>query len=117
MTQFKDKSVKQAKKTEYIPTGLLTYPILQAADILLYNPQLVIVVEDQKQHLELARNIAERMNKRFDLDFNLPQTITPKVGAKIMSLTDPTKKMSKSDENKKATIDSLNSIVTKKNNI
>lgn len=100
MTQFKDKSkVQQENKTEKVPTGLLTYPVLMAADILLYNPKYVPVGADQLQHLELARNIAARFNNTYATNFNLPQAITAKETAKIMSLTEPTKKMSKSTTN------------------
>lgn len=106
MTQFKDKSQKnlQSNQTTKINTGLLTYPALMASDILLYNPELVPVGEDQIQHLELTRNIAKRFNNSFGQTFNLPQPYSPKFGAKIMSLTDPTKKMSKSDSNHKSYI-------------
>lgn len=101
MTQFKDKS---AKHTDNINAGLFTYPALQAADILLYQADLVPVGEDQKQHLELTRNIAQRFNHYYSPTFVVPESYIPKVGAKIMSLQEPTKKMSKSDENEKATI-------------
>lgn len=102
MTQFKDKS-KQHK--DNINIGLFTYPILMAADILLYNANLVPVGEDQKQHLELARNIAQRFNQSYNSEvFVVPEPYIPKVGAKVMSLQDPTKKMSKSDENDGAVI-------------
>lgn len=106
MTQFKDKSQKQkeANGTIKVKTGLLTYPALMAGDILLYNPDIVPVGQDQLQHLELTRNIAERFNNRFGQTFKLPQAFVPKIGSKIMSLVDPSKKMSKSDENTKASI-------------
>lgn len=106
MTQYKDKSskVKSANGTEFIPTGLLTYPTLMAADILLYNPTKVPVGQDQKQHLELTRNIAEKLNRKYKTDFNIPQFVTPKIGSKIMSLLSPDKKMSKSSDNPKETI-------------
>jgi len=105
MTQFKDKSLKkQSNGTEKISTGLLTYPALMAGDILLYNPDLVPTGKDQKQHIELTRNIAERFNNEFGETFKLPKPFQPKVGAKIMSLQDPTKKMSKSDVSQKASI-------------
>ncbi len=113
MTQFKDKSAKQK---DFINVGLFTYPVLQAADILLYQADLVPVGEDQKQHLELSRNIAERFNYYFPDTFNLPEPMIPEVGARIMSLQDPTKKMSKSDENEKSIIyisDSENEIKNK----
>lgn len=106
MTQFKDKSEKQreANGTVKIKTGLLTYPALMSGDILLYNPEIVPVGQDQKQHLELARNIAERFNNKYGETFTVPNPYIPKVGAKIMSLQDPTKKMSKSDANAKGYI-------------
>ncbi|AUB31329.1 tryptophan--tRNA ligase [Spiroplasma floricola] len=112
MTQFKDKStkVKSENGTEYIPTGLLTYPVLMAADILLYDPAFVPVGKDQKQHIELARNIAERMNNKFGEMFTIPGDYTPKVGSKIMDLQDPTKKMSKSAANPKSFIALLDDI-------
>ncbi|MGB9679011.1 MAG: tryptophan--tRNA ligase [Thermoanaerobacteraceae bacterium] len=94
MTQFKDKS----KGKETVTVGLFTYPDLMASDILLYNTNYVPVGEDQKQHLELTRDIAERFNKRFGETFVIPEPMILKFGARIMSLTDPTKKMSKSDE-------------------
>ena len=96
MTQFKDKAKKQR---ENVLAGLLTYPVLMAADILLYHTDLVPVGHDQKQHLELTRDIAERFNRDFGETFRLPDAFIPKVGAKIMALDDPSKKMSKSDEN------------------
>lgn len=106
MTQFKDKSskVKTANGMETIPTGLLMYPTLMVGDILLYNPDLVPVGIDQKQHVELTRNLAQRLNNKFKLDFKIPEPYIPKIGAKIMSLVEPTKKMSKSDTNEKASI-------------
>lgn len=100
MTQFKDK----AKGKESVPAGLLTYPPLMAADILLYDTELVPVGEDQKQHVELTRDLAERFNKRYREVFVIPDVSIPKTGARIKSLQDPTKKMSKSDPNTKATI-------------
>ena len=101
MTQFKDKSQKHA---DDVNSGLFTYPVLMAADILAYNADLVPVGVDQKQHLELARNIAQRFNQRYGDFFTLPEPYIPKVGAKVMSLQDPTKKMSKSDDNPNAVI-------------
>jgi tryptophanyl-tRNA synthetase len=92
MTQFKDKS----KKQETISAGLLTYPVLQAADILLYDPDEVPVGEDQKQHVELARDIAQRFNSLYGETFKLPQPVIPKIAARVMGLDDPTTKMSKS---------------------
>ncbi|MCX6723971.1 MAG: tryptophan--tRNA ligase [Candidatus Staskawiczbacteria bacterium] len=97
MTQFKEKS-KQHK--DYINAGLFNYPILMAADILLYKGQAVPVGKDQEQHVELARSIAKKFNQKFGKVFDEPETILPKAGAKIMSLTDPKKKMSKSDDPK-----------------
>jgi tryptophanyl-tRNA synthetase len=96
MTQFKDKAKKQR---ENVLAGLLTYPVLMAADILLYQTDLVPVGHDQKQHLELTRDIAARFNRDFGETFRLPDPFIPKVGAKIMALDDPSRKMSKSDEN------------------
>ena len=101
MTQFKDKSEKHA---DNINAGLFTYPVLMAADILLYQTDIVPVGIDQKQHLELARDIAQRFNGVYGDVFTVPEGYIPKVGAKIMSLQDPTKKMSKSDENQNASI-------------
>ncbi len=95
MTQFKDKSAGKAS----IGAGLFVYPSLMAADILVYNTDLVPVGEDQKQHLELTRDIAHRFNQRFGDYFNVPQPYIPKVGARIMSLDDASNKMSKSNPN------------------
>src|SRR5690625_784608 len=100
MTQFKDKSSGK----EAVSAGLLTYPPLMAADILLYQTDLVPVGDDQKQHLELTRDLAQRFNRRYLEVFKIPEISIPKVGARIMSLQDPTKKMSKSDDNQKASI-------------
>ena len=96
MTQFKDKSAKHA---DNVNAGLFTYPSLMAADILLYNADYVPVGADQKQHLELCRNIAERFNGLYSPTFVVPEGLIPKTGARIMSLQDPSRKMSKSDEN------------------
>ncbi len=96
MTQFKDKS---AKHSDNIKAGLFTYPTLMADDILLYQTDVVPVGIDQKQHVELCRDIAERFNQLFPGTFTVPEPIISKSGKKIMSLADPTKKMSKSDEN------------------
>lgn len=101
MTQFKDKSAKHA---DNINAGLFTYPVLMAADILLYQTDVVPVGIDQMQHLELTRNIAERFNNIYGDVFTVPEAYVGKVGAKIMSLQDPTRKMSKSDENPNASI-------------
>lgn len=100
MTQFKDKS----SKYQNIPVGLFTYPILMASDILLYDPDYVPVGIDQKQHVELCRNIASRFNSKYGETFKLPEPMIPKMGAKIMDLQDPTKKMSKSNPNPKGII-------------
>ena len=95
MTQYKEKSANQKQKETL---GLFAYPCLMAADILLYNPQYVPVGEDQKQHLELARNIAQRFNHQFNEEvFSVPDPVIPKVAARVMALGDPEKKMSKSD--------------------
>ncbi len=96
MTQFKEKS---KKAEENLNAALFTYPVLMAADILLYDTDLVPVGEDQKQHLELARDLAERFNNRYSDTFTVPEPLIQKEGARIMSLQDPEKKMSKSDEN------------------
>ncbi len=95
MTQFKDKSAKNA---ENINGGLFTYPSLMAADILLYQPDFVPVGEDQKQHVELTRDVAQRFNNLYGETFKVPEPWIPKVGARVMDLLDPTSKMSKSDE-------------------
>jgi tryptophanyl-tRNA synthetase len=100
MTQFKDKSRKQ----ESVDAGLLFYPVLMAADILLYNAALVPVGDDQKQHLELARDLAEKFNHRYSDTFKVPEPFISKVGSRIMSLQDPAAKMSKSDPNHAATV-------------
>ena len=99
MTQFKDKSSKHA---DNINTGLFTYPVLMAADIMLYNAHYVPVGGDQKQHVELARDIAQRFNNNYSETFVLPEPMIPKVGARVMSLQEPSKKMSKSDANEKS---------------
>ena len=101
MTQFKDKAAKHA---DNINAGLFTYPVLMAADILLYQADVVPVGVDQKQHLEITRDIAERFNNIYGDVFTIPEAYIGKVGAKIMSLQDPVKKMSKSDENPNASI-------------
>lgn len=103
MTQFKDKSAGK----EAVSAGLLTYPPLMAADILLYSADLVPVGDDQKQHIELTRDLAERFNKKYNDIFTIPEIHLPKVGARIMSLQEPTKKMSKSDPNQKGFISML----------
>ena len=113
MTQFKDKAAKHA---DNINAGLYTYPVLMAADILLYQSDLVPVGVDQKQHLEITRDIAQRFNAIYGDVFTIPEAYIPKAGAKIMSLQEPEKKMSKSDENANATIrllDDRDSIIRK----
>ncbi|MGE7764124.1 tryptophan--tRNA ligase [Peribacillus sp. NPDC096540] len=100
MTQFKDKSAGK----EGVSSALLTYPPLMAADILLYSTDVVPVGEDQRQHLELTRDLAERFNNKYNEIFKIPEISLPTAGARIMSLQEPSKKMSKSDPNKKATI-------------
>ncbi len=113
MTQFKDKS---RKHEDNINAGLFTYPALMAADILLYQADLVPVGHDQKQHLELTRDIAQRFNNAYSETLTVPEPYIPKVGARIMSLQDPTQKMSKSDANENAYIlllDPIDTIVKK----
>jgi tryptophanyl-tRNA synthetase len=104
MTQFKDKSARNA---DNINAGLFTYPVLQAADILLYGAHVVPIGEDQKQHLELSRDIAIRFNGVYGDVFTVPEPLIPKVGARIMSLADPLRKMDKSDPNPNAFISIL----------
>ncbi len=99
MTQFKDKARKQQEK---ISVGYFDYPVLMASDILLYQTELVPVGEDQRQHLELTRDVAIRFNRDYGETFRVPEAFIPKVGARIMSLADPSKKMSKSDEESEA---------------
>jgi len=101
MTQFKDKG---KGNTERAGVGLFTYPVLMASDILLYQTDLVPIGQDQKQHLELTRDLAERFNRDFGETFKIPEPYIPKAGASIKSLQDPSKKMSKSDENDNASI-------------
>lgn len=114
MTQFKDKKEKQVAG---VTTGLLTYPALMAADILLYDADIVPTGQDQKQHLELTRDLAERFNSRYGETFTVPTPVIAKSGAKIMSLIDPSKKMSKSDPNPKAYIALLDDINVAKKKI
>ncbi|HHT38225.1 MAG TPA: tryptophan--tRNA ligase [Mollicutes bacterium] len=102
MTQFKDKNQKQGDKN--LSCGLYTYPVLMASDILLYDADVVPVGDDQKQHVELTRNIAERFNNRYGNTFKVPEPIIPKAGARIKDLQDPTKKMSKSDDDSRGCI-------------
>ncbi len=106
MTQFKEKSLKH---TDNVNAGLFSYPVLMASDILLYKPDLVPVGADQRQHLEIARDIATRFNHAYGDVFTIPDAYIPKVGARVMSLQDPTKKMSKSDENINAWVAILDS--------
>ena len=113
MTQFKDKSARHA---DNVNAGLFTYPALMAADILLYQADLVPVGDDQRQHLEFTRDIATRFNNLYGSTFKLPEAYIPKAGARVMSLQEPTKKMSKSDENQNAFItilDEPNIIINK----
>ena len=121
MTQFKDKAAKLgfkssddsgdikfthggARAQSTINTGLLCYPVLMAADILLYNADLVPVGEDQRQHLELCRDLAQKFNHQYSETFTIPKPFMPKSGSRIMSLSDPSRKMSKSDENERASL-------------
>jgi tryptophanyl-tRNA synthetase len=96
MTQFKDKTAK--RENQFISAGLFTYPALQAADILLYDANEVPIGDDQRQHVEITRDAAIRFNHRFGDTFVLPEAVTPAAGARVMSLQDPTSKMSKSDD-------------------
>ncbi|MEY4131865.1 MAG: tryptophan--tRNA ligase [Actinomycetota bacterium] len=112
MTQFKDKS----DGAEFVSAGLFTYPALMAADILLYDTDRVPVGDDQRQHLELSRDIAERFNSRYGKTFVVPSAAIPKVGARVMDLQHPTRKMSKSDDSPQGTIlvlEDLNDIAKK----
>lgn len=106
MTQYKDKAKKftNANGTDTIPAGLFTYPVLMAADILLYDADIVPVGADQKQHMELTANLANRMNKKYGKLFNIPHPFIPKTGARIMDLQNPEIKMSKSTENQKGVV-------------
>jgi tryptophanyl-tRNA synthetase len=114
MTQFKDKSAK--REGDFISAGLFTYPALQAADILLYDANEVPVGEDQRQHIEITRDIAIRFNHRFGDTFVLPKAVHPKAGARVMDLQDPTSKMSKSAETENGIVYLLddNSVIEKK---
>ena len=105
MTQFKDKSAKQG--SDRTSVGLFTYPILMAADILLYSPDYVPVGEDQRQHLELTRNLAERFNNKYGDTFKVPEPFIPEGAAKIYDLQEPTSKMSKSGANPKGLVNLL----------
>ena len=112
MTQFKDKSGQQ----QFISAGLFTYPALQAADILLYDADEVPVGDDQRQHIELTRDIAERFNSRYGETFKLPAAVVPAAGARVMDLQSPTNKMSKSLDSPRGTVDILDdpSVITRK---
>jgi len=103
MTQFKDKSDQQ----EFVSVALFTYPVLQAADILLYQTEAVPVGEDQRQHVELTRDVAERFNSRYGQTLAVPKVVTPKLGAKILDLQDPTKKMSTTGGTAQGTVQML----------
>jgi len=107
MTQFKDKA---GRNQESVSVGLYDYPVLMAADILLYNTDIVPVGEDQKQHVELARDIAKRFNNEFGEVFKIPQAVVRQEGARIMSLQDPSKKMSKSDINQNNCVGLLDNV-------
>lgn len=107
MTQYKSKARKEESKEGFIPLGLMTYPPLMVADILLYQANLVPVGDDQRQHIEITRDLAQRFNSRYGEVFTLPEMWAPKGGARVMSLQDPTSKMSKSDDNETATIHML----------
>ena len=115
MPQYKN--YKEINKNKAVPAGMLMYPSLMNADILMYDPDYVPVGEDQKQHVELARNIAERFNSRYSDTFKLPEPIIPKVGGRIMDLQDPTKKMSKSSSNGKGCIYVLDPVNVSKKKI
>ena len=112
MTQFKDKSGQQ----QFISAGLFTYPALQAADILLYDADEVPVGADQRQHIELTRDIAERFNSRYGPTFKLPAAVVPAAGARVMDLQSPTNKMSKSLDSPRGTVDLLDdpAVITRK---
>ncbi|MCD7840416.1 MAG: tryptophan--tRNA ligase [Erysipelotrichaceae bacterium] len=116
MTQYKDKASKLGKD-ESIGAGIFNYPSLMNADILLYDPDYVPVGEDQKQHVELCRDIAERFNKRYSETFKIPEPLVSKVGGRIMDLQNPTKKMSKSEDANKGTIYILDDINVSKKKI
>ena len=112
MTQFKDKS----EQRDFVSAGLFTYPALMAADILLYDTEEVPVGDDQRQHVELTRDVAERFNSRYGPTFTVPKAVIPTAGARVMDLQDPTRKMSKSEESPQGTIQVLEDLssVTKK---
>ena len=110
MTQFKDKSAK--REGDFISAGLFTYPALQAADIVLYDAEEVPVGEDQRQHIEITRDVAMRFNHRFGDTFVIPRAVTPKAGARVMDLQDPTSKMSKSADTDAGCIMMMDDLVT-----
>ncbi len=114
MTQFKDKTAKGG--TEFVPAGLFTYPALQAADILLYDTDQVPVGDDQRQHIEITRDIAVRFNQRYGEVFRLPEAVVPKAGARVMDLQEPSNKMSKSSSAESGIIYLMDapSVITKK---
>jgi tryptophanyl-tRNA synthetase len=114
MTQFKDKSAK--READFVSAGLFTYPALQAADILLYDTDEVPVGEDQRQHIEITRDIAVRFNYRFGDTFILPKAVMPKAGARVMDLQDPSSKMSKSADSDAGLVSLLDdpSVIAKK---
>jgi tryptophanyl-tRNA synthetase len=114
MTQFKDKSAR--READFVSAGLFTYPALQAADILLYDTDEVPVGEDQRQHIEITRDIAIRFNHRFGETFKLPKAVMPKAGARVMDLQDPTSKMSKSADTDSGLINMLDdpAVIAKK---
>ena len=114
MTQFKDK-YKDGNET--ITTGLFTYPVLMASDILMYDADIVPVGVDQKQHLELTRNIAIRFNNKYGETFKVPEPFIPKFGAKIMNLQNPNEKMGKSNDNEKGNVYLLDNLQTARNKI
>lgn len=114
MTQFKDKA---GDKQDAVSVGLFDYPVLMAADILLYDTQVVPVGDDQKQHVELARDIAKRFNNEYGSIFVIPEAVVRKEGARVMSLTDPSKKMAKSDDSSNSYISLLDDIDTAKKKI
>jgi tryptophanyl-tRNA synthetase len=115
MTQYKDKASKKSNDSMHV--SMFTYPVLMAADILLYDAHLVPVGDDQKQHVELTRTIAERFNQRYGELFVVPTPLIPKTGARIMDLQDPTKKMSKSDGSDKGYILLMDDVARVKNKI
>ncbi len=110
MTQFKDKSAK--REGDFISAGLFTYPALQAADIVLYDAEEVPVGEDQRQHIEITRDVAMRFNHRFGDTFVIPRAVTPKAGARVMDLQDPTSKMSKSADSDAGCIMMMDDLAT-----